>query len=113
VQADSTKYIVGSFVGGSVLCVTVFYGSWLYTKHSLGVRDGTEYADKMRALTPDRKQELEKGKIGQAVQNFKGGALEWLESHDSLRRWKRAMRAGFGFRVWGLGSRVSGLGFRL
>ena len=36
-QADSTKYIVASFVGGTALCAAVFYGSWLYTKHKMKV----------------------------------------------------------------------------
>ena len=36
-QADSTKYIVASFVGGTALCGAVFYGSWLYTKHKMKV----------------------------------------------------------------------------
>lgn len=95
-QADSTKYIVGSFIGGTALCTAVFYGSWLYTKRSMGVKDGTEYAQKMREITPDTKAQLAQGLVGQMVTSFKTATMEWLESKDSFRRFKRTMRAGFG-----------------
>eukprot|EP00802_Teleaulax_amphioxeia_P004368 Tamp_04372.p2 GENE.Tamp_04372~~Tamp_04372.p2 ORF type:complete len:378 (-),score=80.45 Tamp_04372:2183-3259(-) len=95
-QADSTKYIVGSFVGGTALCAGVFFASWLYTKRSLNVKDTSEYAQKMRELTPNTKDELRAGVIGTTVDSFKASTMQWLESNDAFRRFKRTMRAGFG-----------------
>jgi len=95
-QADSTKYIVGSFFGGTALCAGVFYATWVYTKYSLDVKDGTEYAEKMRALTPNTKNDLAQGFVGRSVTSFKAFTMEWLESKDSFRRFKRTMKAGFG-----------------
>jgi hypothetical protein len=88
------RYIVGSFVGGTVLCAGVFGGAWLYTMYTLDVKDSKEYADKMRQLTPGTKDALQHGFLGSAVHNFKSSTIEWLETKDSFRRFKRVMRAG-------------------
>ena len=63
---------------------------------TLQVRDGAEYAEKMRELTPNTKEALARGVVGRLVTNFKASTMEWLESKDSFRRFKRTMRAGFG-----------------
>ena len=88
------RYIVGSFVGGSVLCAGVFGGAWLYTMYTLDVKDSKEYADKMRQLTPGTKEAMQQGFLGTAVHTFKSSTIEWLETKDSFRRFKRVMRAG-------------------
>lgn len=88
------RYIVGSFVGGSVLCAGVFGGAWLYTMYTLDVKDSKEYADKMRQLTPGTKEAMQHGFLGTAVHTFKSSTIEWLETKDSFRRFKRVMRAG-------------------
>jgi hypothetical protein len=88
------RYIVGSFVGGTVLCAGVFGGAWLYTMYTLDVKDSKEYADKMRQLTPGTKEAMQHGFLGTAVHSFKSSTIEWLETKDSFRRFKRVMRAG-------------------
>lgn len=50
----------------------------------------------MRELTPNTKEALAEGVVGRLVTSFKASTMEWLESKDSFRRFKRTMRAGFG-----------------
>jgi hypothetical protein len=68
--------------------------AWLIAPRQ--VKDGVEYAEKMRELTPSTKDALAEGMVGRMVTSFKAATMEWLESKDSFRRFKRTMRAGFG-----------------
>eukprot|EP00293_Proteomonas_sulcata_P008755 CAMPEP_0184297734 /NCGR_PEP_ID=MMETSP1049-20130417/8616_1 /TAXON_ID=77928 /ORGANISM="Proteomonas sulcata, Strain CCMP704" /LENGTH=231 /DNA_ID=CAMNT_0026607595 /DNA_START=41 /DNA_END=736 /DNA_ORIENTATION=- len=95
-QASSTKYIVGSFVGGTLLCVGTWYAGWLYTKSHLGVKDGKEYADKMRELTPNTKDSLDQGWVGRSMRDFK----LWFRQHfmgeeQGFHRLQKTMRRNF------------------
>jgi hypothetical protein len=62
--------------------------------YTLDVKDSKEYADKMRQLTPGTKEAMQHGFLGTAVHSFKSSTIEWLETKDSFRRFKRVMRAG-------------------
>lgn len=63
----NVMYITGSFVIGTALCGGVAYATWTYTKMRMGVKDGKEYAEKMRALTPSMKKEMDESVIGRSV----------------------------------------------
>jgi hypothetical protein len=60
-------YISGAFLLGTALCGTAAYGTWIYTKWKMNVKDGKEYAEKMRALTPAMKDNVSESFVGKSV----------------------------------------------
>ena len=50
------------------------------------MKDGNEYAAKMRELTPNTKDDLAKGFVGRSVTRFKAFTVDWLDSKDSFLR---------------------------
>jgi hypothetical protein len=60
-------YISGAFLLGTALCGTAAYGTWIYTKWRMGVKDGKEYAEKMREITPSVKDNVAESFVGRTV----------------------------------------------
>jgi len=50
------------------------------------VKDGNEYAARMRQLTPNTKDDLAQGFVGRSVTRFKAFTIDWLDSKDSFLR---------------------------
>jgi hypothetical protein len=64
-------YISGAFLLGTALCGTAAYSTWIYTKWKMNVKDGKEYAEKMRALTPAVKDNVSESFVGRSVRVVK------------------------------------------
>jgi len=67
---QNVKYIAGSFVLGTALVVIGAAGTWQYTKWKMNVKDGKEYAEKMRNLTPEMKKDMDDSFVGQGMKRL-------------------------------------------
>jgi len=85
-------YVAGSFVAGTALLGVVSYAGWMYTKYSMGVKDSTEYAAKMRELTPDMKKDMAESTLGRTMKRFRSGMQTWI--HGST--FQSNMKENFG-----------------
>jgi len=95
-QRDGTKYIVGAFLGGTALCATAAYLGWMYTKYTLKVKDGHEYAEKMKEITPSYKDELQQGSFGRFITASKEKMQASLNEMSLFKRFQSALKTGFG-----------------
>lgn len=95
-QASSTQYIIAAFAGGTALCVGAWYAGWLYTKYTLDVKDGKEYAEKMRALTPGTKDAMDEGWVGRTMRDFKYNVRVWLGQQKALEKFSENLQSSFG-----------------
>lgn len=99
-----SELCAGSFVLGTALLVVGAYGSWLYTKWKLNVKDGKEYAEKMRNLTPETKKQMDESFVGQGMKRFRSGFSHWIEGNTSLQRFGGVMANNMG----GIQRRITG-----
>jgi len=91
-QASSTQYIVAAFVAATALCAGVSYGTWLYTKSTMDVKDGKEYAEKMRDSGVGATEALTEGVIGRGMRDFKTRFVSFLEGSVSFQNFARQLR---------------------
>ncbi|EKX32766.1 hypothetical protein GUITHDRAFT_148400 [Guillardia theta CCMP2712] len=95
-QREGTKYIVGAFLGGTALCVGAAYLGWLYTKHTLKVKDGHEYSERMKEITPSYKDELQQGSFGRFITSTKEWMQTTLSEMPLFKSFQNALKSGFG-----------------
>jgi len=88
---QNVKYIAGSFVLGTALVVIGAAGTWQYTKWKMDVKDGKEYAEKMRNLTPDMKKDMDDSFVGQGMKRFRSGFSNWISNSASMQSFGSVM----------------------